>query len=327
MSCNPDYANFKLVDHYSNTQLLTELENNLKHYLDWSFLSIGAWTDVTIQTPSVTDGYGGSPETLRWVDDASYTDGQVWQGFRKDWVYESGVDYISGGVTYNPLNIQSSGVSVDSTFQTGDYHINYPLGRVVFDTAISTSSTVKLNYSYRNVQTYIADSAPWWRELQLKSLRSDDIHFTQDARTGDWSIGGHHRIQLPAIIVEAVTRGRSRGYELGNQALWIEQDVLFHVLADNRIDRNKIISILQTQTDHTVWLFDSDVVTTNNAFPLDYRGERINGNVYKDLVSNSTYRWKKCKFLRNEVHELQALHPMLYEGVVRCSCEIVYGSA
>jgi hypothetical protein len=60
-----------------------------------------------------------------------------------------------------------------TTYGTGDatyaHHYNYPLGRVVFDTAVSTTSAVKLEYSYRNVQTYIADQAPWWDEIQQES--------------------------------------------------------------------------------------------------------------------------------------------------------------
>ena len=80
--------------------------------------------------------------------------------------------------------IEISGVYIDSTLQaTGDatygHHYNYPLGRVVFDTAIPTTSTVQLEYSYRNVQTYIADQAPWWDELQYNSMRVDDSTFSQ----------------------------------------------------------------------------------------------------------------------------------------------------
>jgi len=324
---SPAYSTFKGVSNYGDTQLLSEIESNLKQYLDWSFLSLGAWTDIVIRTPDVVDGYGGSPETLRYVSDPSYTDGQVWQGFRKDWVYESGVDYSYDGTTYNPLNIETSGIRVDGTYQTTGYHINYPLGRVIFDTAIDTGSVVEANYSFRNVQSCVADNAPWWREIQLASWRSDNSHFTQDSRTGDWSIGGHHRIQLPAVIVEAVSRGISKPYELGNTALWIEQDVLFHVIADTRTDRNKIVSILQTQTDHVIWLFDSDLIAAASAFPLDYRGERINGNNYPDLVSDANYRWKKCRFKDNRMYDAETLNPRLYAGVVKATCEIVFGSA
>jgi len=326
MVTTPTYAQFKGITNYGETQILTELENNMKQFLDWALLRVGAWTDVTIGI-ATPDGYGGAPETLRYVEDSNYTDGQVWQGYRKDFIYESGVDFNDGTATRNPINIQTSGVSVAGTYQTTGYHINYPYGRVIFDTAISTASTVKLNYSYRSVQVVVADNAPWWRELQLRSFRVDDLHFTQDDRTGDWSIGGNHRIQLPAVVIEAVPRGRSFPYEMGNGSLWIEQDIIFHVLADDRTTRNKIVSMLQVQNDKSIWLLDSDVVAASGAFPLDYRGERVNGNLYPDLVGSATYRWKKCRLKESEVAEVDAWNEALYEGTVRTTCEFVFGTS
>ena len=173
----------------------------------------------------------------------------------------------------------------------------------------------------------VADSAPWWREIQLRSLRSDDTHFTQDPRTGDWSIGGHHRIQLPAVIVETVPRGKSEGYELGNSALVVDQDVIFHVLADNREDRNKLVSILEVQNDLNIWLFDSDTVAASGVFPLDFRGERTGAYRYPDLVATSNpYRWKTCRLHDIVVSEVDAWHPRLYEGTVRATCEVIFGT-
>ena len=320
MGC-PEYNTFQGISKFSDTQLLTEVENNLKYFLDWAFLGIGAWTDVKIPA---TDIYGGNQHILRWVDDDAYTDGQVWQAFKKDWVWESGVNYQD---TYNPLNVETSGVVVNDVPVTSGYFIDYPNGRVVFDSAISTGSTVKLEYSYRNVQVYVADNAEWWRELQFTAFRADKQHFTQDERSGDWSIGGHNRIQLPAIVVEAVPRGRSSGHELGNSALDIEQDILFHVLADDRLMRNKVLSILMVQNDKNIWLFDSDEIAVSGAFPLDYRGERVNGNLYTNLTAAdpSGYRWKTCMLTNSIVSEVDAINPRLYEGTVRTTCNFIFG--
>ena len=331
MACN-DYLTFKGVSNYSDTQFLTEIENNLKYYFDWAFLSIGAWTDVNIPTSSVspfTDIYGGSQHILRGVNDDAYTDGQVWQTFKKDLVWESGVDYSDSN--YNPKNIATSGVVVNGVVaNTGDYFINYPDGLVVFDTAISTSSEVKLEYSYRDVQIYVADNAEWWRELQFTAYRADKLHFTQDEKSGDWSIGSHNRIQLPAIVIEAVPKGSSKGFELGQgSSMLFDQDVIFHVLADDRLLRNKIVSILMVQNDKTIWMFDSDGISNSGIFPLDYRGERINGTLYPDLVAPdpSGYRWAKS-FLHNSVmSEVDAITPRLYEGTVRTTCQFLFNSS
>ena len=41
---------FKSVSHIGNTLLNSELESNLKSFLDWGFLGIGGWFNVAIPT-------------------------------------------------------------------------------------------------------------------------------------------------------------------------------------------------------------------------------------------------------------------------------------
>jgi hypothetical protein len=317
----PTYAKFKNITKYSDTQVLSELENNLKYYLDWAFLTIGAWTDINIGT---TSGYSGDSSKLRYVVDPNYTNGRVWQGFKKDWVYESGVNFPEGTGNYNPVQI--SGVQVNGVFQTGGYYIDYHNGSVVFDAPIATTSTVKLNYSYRDTQVIVADNASWWTELQSLTDAAD-LHFTQSTQTGDWSLGTHTRIQMPCIVVEATPRGRSYAYEMGNSSLWIEQDVVFHVLAQDRNTRNKLVSILEVQNDHNIWLFDSDIISSSGVAPLNYRGELVNQLNYPDIVSNELYQWKLCRFKNIEMFNVASVNPRLYEGAVKVTCELPFGSA
>jgi len=317
LSCDLGYTTFKTISAYSDVQLLTELENNLKMWLDWSLLNIGAWSNAT----GYSGTYYGHPSKLRWVNDTSYTSGQVWQSNRKEWIWETGVNF---NTSYNPFDITGVNVS-GSGVPAGSYYVNYPLGRVVFTGfAVNTGANVTLNYSYRNVQVYKADDAPWWKELQYRSFDSADTHFTQDIRTGDWSIGGHQRIQLPAIVLEAVPRGRSKGYELGNSALDVEQDVLFHVLADNRRTRNDLISILSLQNDKYIWLFDSNIINSGQNFPLDAKGSRVKTLNYPDLVSETGFRWRKCRLANTTMSEVESINPQLYEGVVRTTINLTY---
>jgi hypothetical protein len=306
----PSYTTFKGINNYNDAQLLTELENNLKYWLDWALLSIGGWTDV-----NRSDTRTFSPAKLNYIPEAS---GKIWQSARKDWVWETGLNYNESG---NP--IQVSGVYINGIFTTGCY-IDYPLGRVVLNTAISTSSAVTANYSYKNVQVYKADDAPWWRELQFNSDPS--TQFIQDPRTGDWSIAGYNRIQLPAIIMETVPRGTSKGYELGNGALITEQDMLFHILADNRVTRNNLTSMLFLQNDKTIYLFNTNTIAQGRIFPIDYRGTRVNNLNYPDLVSETGYRWKKCNFTKTNMAEVESINSRLFEGVVRTTLEVVFGN-
>ena len=236
---------FQHVSQVGDTLLNCELESNLKSYLDWGMLGIGGWFNVNIPT---SGAWGGTFDQLRVVDDPSYTLGQVWESARKDWVWETGVAYTGG----SPIDI--SGVYVNSTLKgTGDatygHHYNYPLGRVVFDTAIPTTSTIQLEYSYRNVQTYIADQAPWWDELQYNSMRVDDTTFSQIS-SGNWSILANHRVQMPAVVIEVVPRRTFQPYELGSSANFVTQDVLFHIVAESRWWRNQLVDIISIQKDN-----------------------------------------------------------------------------
>ena len=135
-SCNIT-TTLKSVTQIGNTLLNSELESNLKSFLDWGFLGIGGWFNVEIPT---SGAWGGTFDRMRVVDDPSYTLGQVWETPRKDWVWESTTPYAGGSP------IQISGVYVDSSLKaTGDstygHHYNYPLGRVVFDSTFDQVSS------------------------------------------------------------------------------------------------------------------------------------------------------------------------------------------
>lgn len=297
---------------------MNQLESNLKLYYDWGFLNIGAWTDISGSTTGI---YGGDFNVLRPVDDNLFTDGQVWEAAKKDWVWETGVNYTdeTGGI-HNPIS-PVAGVTVNgSAVASNEYYINYPLGRVVFNTARSTSDTVRANYSHRDIQVYKADDVPWLRELQFKARRRDDSHYNQFG-SGEWSVGSHQRIQFPCVIIEAVPRATSRPYEIGNNALWIEQDVLFHVMAEDRATRNNIIDFLRYNNDKTIYLFDIDQVALN--YPLDYRGEITGTLMYDQMVDN--YKWKNCRMTNATVSEVESISPFIHEAKIRVTTEVVIG--
>ena len=319
MSCNIS-TTFQHVSQAGDTLLNSELESNLKSFLDWGMLGIGGWFDVSGSTQGA---WGGNFSQLRLVSDPAYTLGQVWESARKDWVWEAASEY--DGAT--PLAI--SGVYVDGVIKgSGDatygHHYNYPLGRVIFDTAIPSTSTIKVNHSYRNVQVYIADQAPWWDELQYNSMRIDDSTFSQVA-SGNWSILSNHRVQMPAIVLEAVPRRTYQPYELGNTSNFITQDVLFHIIAENRWWRNQLVDIISIQKDKTLMLYDSDKIADANAFPLDFRGSVVNsGNNYSEIVNNTTYQYTTARITDVAVTEMESYNSRLHEGTVRASFELIF---
>jgi hypothetical protein len=313
--CNIN-TTFKNVNNIGQDLLLNILESNLKTYLDWAFLDIGAWFDASIGVSGI---YGTNQHSkLMLVVDPAYDEGQVWQGIRKDWVWETGVVFSSG----SPINI--SGVYIDNNFNpysSGDFIVDYPLGRIVFDTAIDEDSEVKVNYSYRYVQVYRGSDSPWFNVLQFSTYETNnlDISRTED---GDWSIGGQHRIQMPAIVIESLAKSRSRPYEIGNNNLIIEQDIAFHILAENKNDRNKLLDIIRLQQDSVIVLYNTNTIAQNDLYPLDYNGDRKNNALmYPDMVNQ--YGWRKCWIKNINLFEIESVHPSLFMGMARATTEII----
>jgi hypothetical protein len=318
MACEP-YTKFNKVSHIGNTLLSSEIENNMKWFLDWAFLGIGGWSNVTMPT---SGAFGGTFDTLRLVNDPSYSNGQVWEGARKDWVWETGSSYEG----YDPIQI--SGVYVNGVLKgTGDatygHHYNYPLGRVVFDNPISTTDTVKVEYSYRNVQVYVADEAPWWDELQYNSLRVDDTYYSSTG-SGSWGILANHRVQMPAIVLETVPRRRFKPYQLGDTSQFVQQDIVFHIVGENRWWRNQLVDILSYQIDSQVWLFKTDTLIESGAYPLDYRGMKVASPLnYNNVVNIPQYRYLLARMTDMSITEMESYDARLHEGTVRATLEVV----
>jgi hypothetical protein len=318
--CPEFYTTFNGVSQYGETLLSSELEVNLKSFLDWGFLCIGAWTNVEIPT---SGAWGGVFHKARLVDDPAYTLGTVWETPRQDWIYETGLCCYTGGT---PISI--SGVYVNGTFYgTGDavygHHYNYPLGRIVFDSPRLTTDTITLEYSYRNIQVFRADEAPWWQELQYNSTRVDDPSMYMQS-SGNWAIIGNHRVQMPAVVLEVVPRRRFKGYELGNNSLIVYQDMLFHILAQTRWERNQLIDIISFQNDKTIWLYNSDSIATAEVGPLDYRGMLVPNSLMYPAFVNLPYRWKRCTFTNTVISEVESYNPMFHEGIVRTTFELIW---
>jgi len=314
-TCNNN-TTFKGVNNISQDLLLNILEANFKMYFDWAFLHIGAWFDTGINNDSF---YGANQHArLLPVSDPSYIDGSVWQGIRKDWVWETGVNYN------NTSPIQVNSVFIDGSdmmSKEGNFVVNYPLGRIIFNTPISQSSSVEVEYSYRFVQNHRSSESPWFNLIQYSSFNTSNQDI-QQVDTGEWSIGGNHRIQLPCIVIEPLPKSRSRPYEIGNTLLWLEQDIGFYVLAENKNDRNKLLDIIRLQQDITLQLFDTNSVAQNEAYPLDYNGDlRDNPLMYPDLINY--YPWRKCMIKNISLFEIDSPSPNFHMGFARATTEII----
>lgn len=268
-------TNFKGTSNIGESSITETIENNLVSYIDWGFLELGAF--FNIQIPS-SGSYGGDRHRLRSVTDPRYTNGQVWEGYRKDWVWESGLNFAA------EQPVQISGVFVGSTFypRGSGYHIDYKNGQVVFDTAIATNSTVQLEYAHKWVSVVGAAEVPWFRTEQNRSFRVDDPKFL--ANSGEWNALADTRLQLPLVAVE-VTDNVYQGYQLGG-GQWERKQVILHVLSENSQIAKRIANILSDQGDSTIYVYDPDRLALEDRYPLDYRGEKTaNPLCYPDLIA------------------------------------------
>lgn len=316
-----EYTKLIGYTHFAEETMMSQIETNMVSFFQWALLGIGAWFNVGQDSTGV---FGGSFNRLRYVNDPAYSSGQIWEGPRKDWVWETGVGYISG----QPVPITGvfvNGVEYPSGHATYGFHVNYPLGRVVFNSGIPNSSVVQLNYSYRWCQIYKYDDAPWFKELQYRSFRLDNPHFFQQG-SGEWDIFGNHRVQLPAVVVEVAPRREYEPFQHGNVSQWLTQEIRFHILAENAWGRNRLIDYISLNKDRTIWMYDLNKVNNSGVAPLDYRGQlQPSGRMYSSLVDD--FRYKKLGFSDITVSEVEQVNPYLYRATVRIGAEVVFGSA
>lgn len=313
---------FKGTSSLSDHSFNEVLEHNVISYIDWNMLRLGGFSNVEIPT---SGNFGGDAHQLRRVTDPRYTDGQVWEGFRKNWVWESGIGHAT-----SPISI--SGVFVNASFFpiNSGYHIDYPNGRIVFDSPLPASSSVKVGYSFKWVNTVSSDQVPFFRQGHTRSFRIDESHYT--ANSGIWNRLTDTRLELPLIAVEAVQNKTYAGYQLGG-GQFVRPKVLLHVISEDKNANERLASILSEQAHSTLFMYDSNKMGKEGAYPLDYRGSKTsNPLTYPDLIrptGDSGYRYtSKVKegrlfISRSTEQSTERITQNIYHSVVEWELEAI----
>lgn len=316
-------SQFRAVEHFGKSHITNELELGLKQFCDWSFLKIGAYANVSTGTSGV---YGGSFSRLQVVNDPNYSGNTLYQGIRSNWIYETGVNYVYNTGTYNPYTVQvyvnGSGITTGTVGYT--HYIDYPLGRVVFDSA-QTNKIIRAQYAFRAVNTYLSSDKNWWYEVSFDSYNPADLQWAQNLTSGDFAVASSNRVQLPAIIIESTARSNSSPLELGTLVNKNQLDVLCHVMAETREERNNIVDILRLQKDKTIVLPDSTKLYTSGLLPLDERGMVVNNPVmYPEIIGNQDLIFRHARFVNTSITDVKTQHPKLHWSVVRLTMEIIF---
>jgi hypothetical protein len=302
-----DWTRLKTPGLVGDDQLCEHIQNNVAAFLDWGFLGLGSHVDVYLNSQAP---YGGNPSTLRLSDDVRYPKGLVWEGFRQNWVWEQGID--------GPQAINISGIYVNGSFVPNNssvFNIDYPRGRVVFNSPISSASTVQVEYSYKLYNFYPAN-VQWFVNLMQGSLRLDDLQFNQYG-SGIWSVSPSNRAQLPAVVVEAVPTQYHRGKGLGG-GTWYYPNVLFHVFATTPTQRNNAVDIISFQTEKRFFFFDQNAASRSGVYPLNQYGFLVNpSSNYPFLVNNFLDR--AAIIYETTTQQLKNESQCIYTGLVRWS--------
>lgn len=321
-----DITRLSGVSQYGDPLVSDLLEWSCYQFLDWGLLGVGAFTNVNFPSGTYPSGVGShsvEPYVLRPSRDPRYGVGQIWEGFRSNWVYES-------GISYSRQPIQISGVYVNNVFRpvntTGPsgYKINYPEGRVIFNTPIPTGSRVACEFSFKNVRIDM-DDAQWFKAVQFDSFNVNDPQFQSPTGSGAWDVLSANRIQLPAVVIGAVPRVNMEGLQMGNLSRMHYQDVVFHILAETKFDRKQLHDIIVNQWQRRIEGVDKKKLANDNHFPLAYDGQiNPSGYTYPQMVEpagSGAYSWRKITWEEVRSAEVPS-KPPLFRAVVRATLSV-----
>ncbi len=302
------YDELKGFSDMGESLLDTQLRANLISYFNWSLLNKGNFHNVRIPA---TGQYGGDKSILQYNADKRYQPGQVWQAFRNNWVWESGL--------YTQTQpIQVSGVYVDGTFhplsETGAYahYVDYTRGRIIFRTPISKTSTVKAEYSYKVINVVDAGEVTFIKELQTGSFRLDSSTFSSPS-SGQYALAPDNKIQTPALAIEVTTAMSFKPYQLGG-GQYTRTKVIAHIIADNEKQASHMAMVVAMQNSKGILTFDVNKISDANLAPLDQNGSIAPGALtHPQMVAG--YEWRKLNIEDMSPPEGQWLNTVYYVPV------------
>lgn len=304
------------IDNFGDMEEVTKVKTSFKEFLDWGLVDKGAYVNVNISNSNV---FSQTQSRLRGVSDPNYGTTQTWETYRRNLVWESGTSQAS-----QPIRI--SGVYVNNVFYPPSstvypHYVDYPNGRVVFNSGISSSATVKMEFSYKSVDVNDASKFDLLREIQYNSFNTGSSY--SPSVSGDRSQLRETKIQPAIIAIDAVARG-TRPYALGDNNKWFKTEIIAHIVGEDKTMVDKLESILVFQTGKTFLLLDFDRMAASGAFPLDYRGALNSGALtYPDLSKENMYRDRKAYILDAYNTNDQMISTSLYYKVVRLEVETV----
>jgi hypothetical protein len=294
----PSDSIFKLKGFSSvfDTTITNEIADNLVEFFDWGLLNKGNFFNVNLNEED---------SLLKTIENPNFENEQVWKGNHANWVWQSGIDFNGS----SPILI--SGVHINDTFYplntSGVYshYIDYRNGCVIFNQAISPTSNVKVEHSYKWINVEYSES----NQLRTVTENSNQENFPELTA------------KLPIIAIEPLVERKHSGYQLGGGQI-LKTTVLFHCIAENDTTRNILLDIVSFQNDKSIYFFNSTQIAQNGDFPIDYKGTPIPGALnYKELVTE--YPSYLARFSNVSLTKSETKNNSLSVGVVKLAVELV----
>jgi hypothetical protein len=313
----PDQYQLFGVSDLARVAPTTAIRQNLVEFFRWAFVDAGAYAEVPVRTPGTPDPYGG--EALAPIGRDGVADGTVWQAPHGGWVHETGL--VSGRTPTVASGVYVAGTFYPTATTVGAYahSLDFVHGRVTFAAPVPTGVVVQAAYAYRWVQFY-EQTEPWFRPVVLGDFT--ESRFAAAAASGVVALLDDLSLQPPLVAVEAPNAHRLSPYQIGSFAHWVDQPVLFHVLAGSEADRDSIADAISLQKDRAVTLFDPTARRAAGDFRLDWRGSPTpSGSTYPGLVR--AYPWNTLYFVGSEGSPVDPALP-LFRAVVRLTVRMPF---
>jgi hypothetical protein len=300
-----------------DTTINNEIQDNVVEFLDWGLLEKGNYFNVKL---GELDSNNRDISRLHTSNNEHFAPGKAWESFYTNWVWQSGINYIPAPIIGNNNTIPGiSGVYINNIFYpsstTGQYShkVDYFNGRIIFNSPIPTGSKVQAEYSYKYISVIYANSVPWLREIENRSILENKQ--IQNALPSEMTI------RLPAIAVEMAAKRTMKGFQLGG-GQYVDTDILFHCIAEDDITRNTLTDIISYQNDRSITIFNTEAMANDNSFPINIYGYPVSGALtYPQIVSKYP---GYSMFLKNlNVQDALTINSNLYVSVIRLTTEII----
>ena len=244
-----------------------KIYSNLKAHLDNLLVGRG-WFDT--HASGETDWDGNNLSQLFPVqNDPNYPIDtgslvHIWQGHRRNWVSESGVEIFSSGLSAPTIarSVFVGGVSSGSHAFDGvsGVAVDFRNGRVMFETPQAFTSTIELDYSYKEVWVdTIARDMITTQVTTIDNTKRIIINNVPSGETG----------QLPMVLMEIGKNPSPVGRQLGGGLIFTPV-VFCHVVAENRYDKDELIDFLQYRIHTTDRMVDYDLAPNLFTYEGDF---------------------------------------------------------